>query len=152
MYIVSNKTEERQRWSRAVKTVNCAAMRRENLVRYFPESGDGTQNGAPGGRHIRRGWLRNRKGKYQIPSQQFSLCDPESLQMWPSPTNSVADIPLFLAKRIIWKLDAGFPGDTFVLGVHKDGKWVLVAVTTVSMLVPYDEAQFSEIAHTLQFE
>lgn len=43
-------------------------------------------------------------------------------------------------------------GDTFVLGVQKDGKWVLVAVTTVSMLVPYDEAQFSEIAHTLQFE
>jgi len=54
--------------------------------------------------------------------------------------------------KIGWKLDAGFPGDTFVLGVQKDGKWVLVAVTTVSMLVPYDEAQFSEIAHTLQFE
>lgn len=54
--------------------------------------------------------------------------------------------------RIEWKLDAGFPGDTFVLGVQKDGKWVMVAVTTVSMLVPYDEARFSEIAHTLQFE
>jgi len=95
MYIATNKTEERQRWSRAVKTVNCAATERENLVRYLPKSGDGTQNGAPGGRHIRRGWLRNRKGECQIPCQQFSLYDPKTLQIWLSATNSVADIPLF---------------------------------------------------------
>ena len=54
--------------------------------------------------------------------------------------------------RIAWNLDAGFPGDTFALGVQRDGKWVVVSITTVSVLVPYDEARFSEIAHTLQFE
>ncbi len=47
---------------------------------------------------------------------------------------------------------AGYPADAFSLGVQKDGKWISVTVTTVSMLVPYDEAQFSEMAHTLQFE
>jgi len=54
--------------------------------------------------------------------------------------------------KITWDLSAGYPGDTFVLGVQKDGKWVVASVTTVSMLVPYDEALFSEIAHTLQFK
>ncbi len=44
----------------------------------------------------------------------------------------------------------GFPGDTFVLGAIKDNRWVIVTVTTISLLAPYDEALFSEIAHTLQ--
>ncbi len=54
--------------------------------------------------------------------------------------------------KVTFTVAAGYPADAFSLGVQKDGKWVLVTVTTVSMLVPYDEAQFSEIAHTLQFE
>ena len=41
---------------------------------------------------------------------------------------------------------------TFALGVQKDGKWIIVAVTTVSLLARYDETLFSEIAHTLQFK
>jgi hypothetical protein len=36
--------------------------------------------------------------------------------------------------------------------MQKDGKWIVVAVTTVSLLAKYDEALFSEIAHTLQFK
>jgi hypothetical protein len=41
---------------------------------------------------------------------------------------------------------------TFALGVQKDGKWIIVAVTTVSLLSKYNETLFSEIAHTLQFK
>lgn len=50
-----------------------------------------------------------------------------------------------------WKAQ-GLGADTFALGVQKDGKWIIVAVTTVSLLSKYDETLFSEIAHTLQFK
>ncbi|MCX6010308.1 MAG: DUF1254 domain-containing protein [Chloroflexi bacterium] len=51
-----------------------------------------------------------------------------------------------------WTVKAGYPGETFALGVQKGGKWIVATITTVAMLVPYDEAKFSEIAHTLQFK
>lgn len=54
--------------------------------------------------------------------------------------------------KVTLDLTAGYPGDCFVLGAQKGDKWVVVSITTVSMLVPYNEALFSEIAHTLQFE
>jgi hypothetical protein len=50
-----------------------------------------------------------------------------------------------------WKAQ-GLSADTFALGVQKDGKWIIVAVTTASLLAKYDEALFSEIVHTLQFK
>jgi len=46
----------------------------------------------------------------------------------------------------------GFAGDCYVLGAQSGDKWAIVSVMTVSMLAPYDEALFSEIAHTLQFD
>jgi hypothetical protein len=52
---------------------------------------------------------------------------------------------------IKWKVQ-NLGADTFALGVQKDGKWIIVAVTTVSLLAKYDEALFSEIVHTLQFK
>ena len=42
--------------------------------------------------------------------------------------------------------------DAFSLGVQKGDKWVIVTVATVALLAPFDEAKFSEIAHTLQFK
>jgi len=51
-----------------------------------------------------------------------------------------------------WTVKAGYPGETFALGAQKGGKWIVTAITTVAMLVPYEEAKFSEIAHTLQFK
>ena len=50
-----------------------------------------------------------------------------------------------------WKTQ-NLGADTFALGLQKDGKWIIVAVTTVSLLAKYNEALFSEIAHTLQFK
>ena len=44
----------------------------------------------------------------------------------------------------------GFPGDTFALGAIKDNRWIIVTITTISLLAPYDEALFAQIAHTLQ--
>jgi hypothetical protein len=41
--------------------------------------------------------------------------------------------------------------DAFVLGVKKDNKWIIVTVATVGLLAKFDEAKFSEIAHTLEF-
>jgi hypothetical protein len=58
----------------------------------------------------------------------------------------------------------GFGVDTFVLGVkksvkkgeqkgeQKDEKWVIVAITSMPLLAQYDEALFSEIAHTLEYK
>jgi hypothetical protein len=46
----------------------------------------------------------------------------------------------------------GFGAKGFALGAKKDAKWILVTVGTVEMLAKYDEAKFSEIAHTLQFK
>ena len=50
-----------------------------------------------------------------------------------------------------WKVQ-NFGADTFALGVQKEDKWIIVAITTVSLLSKYDEALFSEVAHTLQFK
>ncbi|MBM3118024.1 MAG: hypothetical protein FJ006_00470 [Chloroflexi bacterium] len=47
---------------------------------------------------------------------------------------------------------SGFGAKGFALGVQKDNKWILVMVGTVELLVPYEEAKFSEIVHTLQFK
>ena len=42
--------------------------------------------------------------------------------------------------------------DAFVLGAMKDNKWIVVTVATVGLLAKFDEAKFSEIAHTLEFK
>jgi len=45
----------------------------------------------------------------------------------------------------------GYDAEAYALGVKKGDKWIVVSVSTVALLVPYDEAQFSEIATTLTF-
>jgi hypothetical protein len=50
-----------------------------------------------------------------------------------------------------WEVE-GFGANTFALGAQKDDKWIILAITTVSLLAKYDEAKFSEIAHTLEFK
>jgi hypothetical protein len=42
--------------------------------------------------------------------------------------------------------------DVFVLGAMKDNKWIIVSVATVGLMAKFDEAKFSEIAHTLEFK
>lgn len=54
--------------------------------------------------------------------------------------------------KVDWTVKAGYPGETLALGVQKDSKWIVVTITTVALLIPYDESKFSEIAHTLQFK
>jgi branched-chain amino acid transport system substrate-binding protein len=46
----------------------------------------------------------------------------------------------------------GYNAEAYALGVKKGDKWVTIVVSTVALLVPYDEAQFSEIAKTLTFK
>ena len=46
----------------------------------------------------------------------------------------------------------GYGASALSVGAEKDGKWVMVIVGTVELLAPFDEALFSEIGHTLQFE
>jgi branched-chain amino acid transport system substrate-binding protein len=48
--------------------------------------------------------------------------------------------------------DAPVAMDILSVGAMKDNKWVIVTVATVGMLAKFDEAKFSEIAHTLQFK
>jgi hypothetical protein len=50
-----------------------------------------------------------------------------------------------------WKVQ-NFGAETFALGVQKDGKWLMVYITTVPLLAKYNEALFSEVAHTLQLK
>jgi hypothetical protein len=42
--------------------------------------------------------------------------------------------------------------NTFALGVKKDEKWVIIAITTMSLMAKFDEAKFSEIVHTMEFK
>jgi branched-chain amino acid transport system substrate-binding protein len=53
--------------------------------------------------------------------------------------------------KVNLKVKTGNNGETYALGVKKGDKWIVLAITTVALLVPYDEAQFSEIATTLTF-
>ncbi len=64
---------------------------------------------------------------------------------------SLADGTKASVAKVDWVV-RGFPGETYALGVRKGEKWIVVTITTVSMLVPYDEAKFSEIAKSLQFK
>jgi branched-chain amino acid transport system substrate-binding protein len=45
----------------------------------------------------------------------------------------------------------GYGAETLAYGVKKDNKWITATITTVALLVPYDEAKFSEILNTLTF-
>lgn len=45
----------------------------------------------------------------------------------------------------------GYATDSLVLGAQKGDKWVIAAVGTVSSMLPYDDAKFSEILKTLSF-
>lgn len=65
-------------------------------------------------------------------------------------TTTLADGTPASEAVVKWKVQ-NFGADTFALGVQKDTKWIIVAVTTVSLLSKYNETLFSEIAHTLQF-
>jgi hypothetical protein len=67
-----------------------------------------------------------------------------------SPTTLADGTPASQAV-VKWKAQK-LGADTLALGVQKDGKWIIVSVTTVSLLAKYDEALFSEIVHTLQFK
>jgi uncharacterized membrane protein len=49
-----------------------------------------------------------------------------------------------------FKVKAGYDAEALALGVPKDGKIIVVIVTTVSLLSPYNEAQFSEILQTFK--
>jgi uncharacterized membrane protein len=44
----------------------------------------------------------------------------------------------------------GYPGESYLVGVPKGDKWLVATVTTIGAFHGYDEAQFAEIAHTLQ--
>ncbi|MBC8275267.1 MAG: hypothetical protein H8E40_09905 [Chloroflexi bacterium] len=64
---------------------------------------------------------------------------------------TLADGTPALEAVIKWKTE-GFGVDTFALGVKKGEKWVIVAITTMFLQAKFDEAKFSEIAHTLEFK
>ena len=66
-----------------------------------------------------------------------------------SPT-TLADGTAATQATVKWKAQ-GLSAETFALGVQKDGKWIVVAVSTATLLAKYDEALFSEITYTLQF-
>jgi len=68
----------------------------------------------------------------------------------PSSTTLADGTPAFETETK-WKAQ-GLGANTFSLGVQKDSKWIIVSVTTVSLLAKYDKAQFSEIVHTLTFK
>jgi uncharacterized membrane protein len=75
-----------------------------------------------------------------------------NISIGPEQQTKLADGTEAMIAKADWTVKAGYPGETFALGVQKDGRWVVAAVTTVALLVPYDEAKFSEIANTLQFK
>jgi uncharacterized membrane protein len=75
-----------------------------------------------------------------------------NITIGPEKQTKLADGTEAMIAKADWTVKAGYPGETFALGVQKGGKWIVASVTTVALLVPYDEAKFSEIANTLQFK
>ncbi|MBM4447123.1 MAG: DUF1254 domain-containing protein [Chloroflexi bacterium] len=73
-----------------------------------------------------------------------------NINIGPEKQTKLADGTEATTAKADWTVKSGYPGETFALGVQKGSKWIVVTITTVAMLVPYDEAKFSEIAHTLQ--
>ncbi len=64
---------------------------------------------------------------------------------------TLADGTKATESKVKWKNPAApLPPDTYALGAQKDNKWILVTITTVSLLAPYDAKKFSEIGHSLQ--
>lgn len=51
-----------------------------------------------------------------------------------------------------FKVKAGYDAEALAMGVPKDGKLILVIITTVPLAAPFDEVQFSEIMQTFQFK
>ena len=75
----------------------------------------------------------------------------KNVKMKPESETTLADGTK--ATQAIGKFDhpaAPMAMDIFSLGAMKDNKWVMVTVGTVGLLAKFDEAKFSEIAHTLQ--
>lgn len=75
-----------------------------------------------------------------------------NINIGPEKKTHLADGTEATIAKADWTVKSGYPGETFALGLQKGGKWIGVTVTTVALLVPYDEAKFSEIAYTLQFK
>ena len=75
-----------------------------------------------------------------------------NITIGPEKKTQLADGTEATIAKADWTVKAGYPGETFALGVQNGGKWNVATITTVALLVPYDEAKFSEIAHTLQFK
>jgi len=75
-----------------------------------------------------------------------------NISIGPEKQTKLADGTEATTTKADWTVKSGYPGETFALGVQKGGKWIVATVTTVALLVPYDEAKFSEIAHTLKFK
>jgi uncharacterized membrane protein len=67
-------------------------------------------------------------------------------------TTKLADGTEAVQARLKFKVKAGYDADAQALGVPKDGKIILVIVTTVSLLAPFDEVQFSEILLTFELK
>lgn len=68
----------------------------------------------------------------------------------PESETALADGSLAFQTTLTVRL-RGFPAVAFALGAQNDDKWILVIVGTVEMLAKFDEALFSQIAHSLQF-
>jgi uncharacterized membrane protein len=55
------------------------------------------------------------------------------------------------ASKADWTV-RGYTGESYVVGVRKGDKWFVVTVTTIGMFFPYDEDEFAEVAHTIEFK
>jgi len=74
------------------------------------------------------------------------------INVGPESQVTLPDGTLATQTKLTFKVATGFPAEALSLGAQQKGKWILVTVTTVPLLVSYDEAAFSKIAHTLKFE
>lgn len=52
--------------------------------------------------------------------------------------------------RVTYITQTGYEANSFWLGAQKGGNWIKIQVFTIDAFSPYDEALFSEIAHTLE--
>lgn len=62
-------------------------------------------------------------------------------------------LPGGITAQAVWVawIGMGYPLDSYIIGVVKDGKWYIVNVFTCFLLIAYDEASQGEIAQTIRF-
>jgi len=109
-------------------------------------------------------WVSGDFAGYPFPGMRiFAVTDAESaddaltaahdsIEIASTTEVTLADGTAASESKITYISDTGSMMDARTIAVQKDGTWIVVSVYTVGAYIPVDEAQYSEMLHTLAFQ